>query len=438
MAVAGARLAFEDGRWSALAPAQRKRILLAFADAIERDGDSLALLDCIDMGKPFDSARSVDVPSCVTAVRWNAELIDKIYGEVAPTIAMDLVVREPIGVVAIITPWNYPLMLSGWKFAAALAAGNCVILKPSELSPFSALRLGRLATEAGIPDGVFNVLCGGGAEVGELLGRHPGVDCIAFTGTTAVGKRFFHYASESTLKHIALECGGKNPCIVEADADIQSAASKIGMACFYNAGQSCNSPGRVLVHSAIADEFVQCLARTAADYQPAHPLRRGTKVGALGHVDRLGRLQEIVRESAASGGRVIVGGEPQFLSTGGAYFPPTIIDEVKSDTRASREEIFGPVVPIERYVGLDVAIAAANATPYGLWSGLWTRSLASAQRGMRLLRSGMVAINGVFGGDITTPFGGIKESGIGRDRSHHGFLKYTHVKHIHLAMTPSQ
>lgn len=428
-----ARRAFCDGRWSLLAPGQRKKILLAFADAIERDSDCLAVTDCIDMGKPYDCARTVDLTSCVGALRWNAELIDKVYGEIAPTATLDLVLREPIGVVAVITPWNYPLMLAGWKFSAALAAGNCVILKPSELSPFSALRIARLASEAGIPDGVFNVLCGGGQEVGEPLGRHSSVDCIAFTGTTRVGKQFFRYASETTLKHISLECGGKNPCIIAADADLQAAASKIAFACLYNAGQSCNAPGRLLVQTNIADDFIQCLTQEASKYRPGNPLCRGTKVGAMGDHAHMRRVEAMILESVAAGGKIVVGGEPMYLSSGGAYFEPTIIDGVTKYMRISREEVFGPVIPIERVSDVDSAIAQANDTAFGLWSGIWTRSLATAQKGISQLKTGMVAINGVFGGDISTPFGGIKESGLGRDRSTHGFLKYTQLKHVHIA-----
>jgi acyl-CoA reductase-like NAD-dependent aldehyde dehydrogenase len=431
-AVSAARRAFDDGRWRDLSPRARKRRLLAFADAIDAHTDELALLESLDVGKPIGDALRVDVPGCANTIRWYAEAIDKVYDEVAPTgpSALALVRREPVGVVGAVIPWNYPLVLAAWKIAPALAAGNTVVLKPAEQSPLSALRLGSLAAEAGVPPGVFNVVPGDGPSAGEPLGRHPQVDAIAFTGSTDVGRRFLAYSAESNLKEVSLELGGKSPQVVFADCpDVDAAAQAIAWGIFYNAGQTCHAGSRLVVEAAVEEQLLDRLTEVARTLQPADPLDTQTRMGAIvsaAQHDRVRRYLELGRQEA----QLRLGGAAVEPVKGGCYVEPTVFTGVDNTMRIARDEIFGPVLTVHRFEGgPDRAIALGNDTDYGLAAAVWTSDVTRAHRVARELRAGTVWVNCFDVSDLATPFGGYKASGFGgRDRSLHAFDHVTQLK----------
>lgn len=427
-AVASSESAFEGG-WRDMAPADRKRVLLDLVAAVESHADELAALDSVDVGKPTGVARAVDLNSALRTFAWYAEACDKVYGEVAPTAGYDVIVREPLGVVAAIVPWNYPLMIAAWKLAPILAAGNTAVLKPAEQSPLSALRLGEIAVEAGLPPGVLNVVPGA-AEAGRSLGLHPRVAGVAFTGSTDVGKQFFSYAAQSTMKAISLECGGKSACIVHADVDIPDAMAKLAAGLFYNAGQSCNAPTRLLVHESRASEAIDALRTEAAKYLPNNPFAAGTQVGAIVSAEQLDRIEGFVNRANDAGAALLVGGERCYPDSGGFYYAPTVIGNVTEGSEIAQEEIFGPVLPVETYRDPEEALRLANNTRYGLWANVFTNDFQLARWLGRRLKAGTVGFNMTFGGDITTPFGGFKESGVGRDRSLHALHKFTQIKHL--------
>ena len=438
-AVGAARRAFDDGRWRDRPPRSRRRALLAFADAIETHREELALLESLDVGKPITEALHVDVPSCAATIRWYAEAVDKIYDEVAPTgpDALALIRREPVGVVGAVVPWNYPLILAAWKIAPALAAGNTCVLKPAEQSPLSALLLGRLAAVAGLPDGVLNVVPGDGPSAGEPLGRHPGVDAIAFTGSTAVGRRFLIYAAESNLKEVSLELGGKSPQVVFADCpDLSAAASAIAWGIFYNAGQTCHAGSRLVVEAAIEDELLAGIADVAATLQPGDPLDPATRMGAIVSAEQHRRVVGYVDEGRREA-RLVCGGGSGAPVDGGWYVQPTVFGDVRSDMRIARDEIFGPVLTVHRFNG-DAparAVALGNDTEYGLAAAVWTRDVRRAHRVARELRAGTVWVNTFDISDLATPFGGYKASGFGgRDRSLHAFDHVTQRKTTWIAL----
>jgi 4-(gamma-glutamylamino)butanal dehydrogenase len=429
-AVGAARRAFERGRWADAAPAERKRVLLRLADLIRERREHLALLDSLDMGKLVRAAYG-DALRAADVFTWYAEAIDKLYGEIAPTAAGDLalVAREPVGVVGAVVPWNFPLALASWKVAPALAAGNSVVLKPAEQSPLSALLLGQLASEAGVPDGVLNVVPGFGPEAGRALGVHPEVDCVAFTGSTAVGRLFLGYAGESNMKQVWLECGGKSPNLVFADvADLEQAAEGASTAIFKNQGEVCSANSRLLVHRSVKDELLERVATHASRYRPGDPLDPDSAMGALvdeQHTERVLSYIEHGRDVA----RLVAGGERvQVDGRNGCFVEPTIFDDVPEGDRLAAEEIFGPVLAVVPFDDEDEAIATANATEYGLAASVWTRDLSRALRVSRRLRAGTVSVNAVDAVDVTTPFGGFKQSGFGRDLSLHALDKYTALK----------
>ena len=417
--------------WSKMHPNDRKKLLLNFHDLIVEASDDLSLLDCIDVGKPFQIAKAVDVGSAARSLEWFAELGDKIYGEVAPTNNIDIITSEPLGVVAAIVPWNYPLMIAAWKFAPILAAGNAVILKPAEQSPLSAMKLAEIAKSANLPDGVFNVVTGDGPTTGNILSSHQGVDAVAFTGSTETGKLVIKSANEKRLKPVSLECGGKSPAILFADCDLQKAVSLIAAGVFYNAGQSCNAPTRILVQEEVSEDAIELIKKEASKFMPNNPMAKDTAVGAVLDREQYEKISKIVTSSVSAGANVEFGGiERMFEDTGGYYMSPTILTSVTPEHPAFQEEIFGPVIPITTFKDVDEAIELANNSRYGLWANVFTKNMDYAMRCGKEIEAGTVALNVTFGGDITTPFGGYKDSGIGRDRSHHALMKYTNIKHI--------
>jgi 4-guanidinobutyraldehyde dehydrogenase/NAD-dependent aldehyde dehydrogenase len=430
-AVADARATFASGVWSQLAPTRRKAVLQRFAALLETHAEELALLETLDMGKPIGDALSVDLPAAVRCLRWCAEAVDKLYDEVAPTPhdQLGLVTREPIGVVAAIVPWNFPLLMACWKLGPALAAGNSVILKPSEKSPLTAIRIAALAVEAGIPAGVLNVLPGYGHTVGKALALHMDVDCLVFTGSTRVAKQLMVYAGESNLKRVWLEAGGKSPNIVCADApDLRAAARAAAGAICFNQGEVCTAGSRLLVEASIKDEFMALLLEEMQHWQPGHPLDPATNVGALVDQQQLDTVLGYIAAGHAEGARLRCGGGRVLAESGGVFVAPTVFDGVDNAMRIAREEIFGPVLAVLAFEDLDEAVRIANDTPYGLAAAVWTSDLSKAHRAARALRAGSVWVNQYDGGDMTAPFGGFKQSGNGRDKSLHAFDKYTELK----------
>ncbi len=430
-AVASARAAFADGRWAGKPPAVRKKLLQRFADKILGARDELALLETLDMGKPIQHALAVDVPSTARCIAWYAEAVDKVYDEVAPTgaNALALITREPVGVVGAIVPWNYPMIMAAWKLGPALAAGNSVVLKPSEKSPLTALRLAELAVEAGIPPGVFNAVPGYGAEAGEALALHMDVDAIAFTGSTRTGRRMLEYASRSNLKRVYNELGGKSAFLVFPDfGDLQRAAVTVAGSMFFNQGESCNAPSRVLVHESIADEFVALVTAQVPKYPPADPLDAATVMGALVDDTQLNTVMGYIEAGRAEGARCVAGGRQVRAESGGYYVEPTVFDGVSNGMKIAREEIFGPVLGVIRFKTEAEAVQLANNSSYGLQASVWSDNIHRAHRVARALRAGTVHVNQYDEDDITVPFGGVKQSGNGRDKSLHAFDKYTELK----------
>ena len=436
-AVAVARAAFEKGSWSACHPARRKKVLLKFAELILKHRDELALLETLDVGKPISASAGGDIPGAAQCIQWYAEAADKVYDEISPyrPDSVSLITREPIGVVAAVVPWNYPLLMASWKLGPALATGNSVIIKPAEQSPLTALRVAELAAEAGIPDGVFNVLPGFGETAGQALGRHMDVDMVAFTGSTVVGKYFLRYAGESNMKHVSLETGGKSPNIVFADAgDLDHIAKVSADGVFFNAGQSCNAPTRILVQDSIRDEFVGLIAKHARPWTPADPLDPATTMGAVVDSDQMNRVLGYIEAGAKEGASIAAGGHRARSETGGAYIEPTVFTNVQNAMKIAQEEIFGPVVVAVSFKDEAEAVRLANDSIYGLQANLWTRDVSRAHKLSRRLKAGTVVVNNVWGSDITNPFGGYKQSGIGRDKSLHAMDKYCQVKNTYIQL----
>jgi gamma-glutamyl-gamma-aminobutyraldehyde dehydrogenase/4-guanidinobutyraldehyde dehydrogenase/NAD-dependent aldehyde dehydrogenase len=430
-AVAAARAAFDDRRWAGKSPAQRKRTLIKFADLVIKNTAELALLETLDMGKPIKYSQSVDVPSCANCIRWYGEAIDKIYDEIAPTAdnSLALITREPVGVVGAIVPWNYPLIMTAWKIAPALAAGNSVVLKPSEKSPLSALKLAEIALEAGIPAGVFNVVPGYGHEAGAALALHMDVDCIAFTGSTPVGKKIMQMAGQSNLKRAWTELGGKSANIVCADCPDLDAAVKAAIGSIYfNQGESCNAPSRLFVEASIKEQFLEKAMALMPRFQPGDPLDEATVMGAIVDATQMKTVMGYIEAGKAAGARLLSGGEAARTDSGGFYIAPTLFDQVDGTMRIAREEIFGPVLSVLSFTDIDDAIGQANSTPYGLQAAVWTRDMTKAIQTARALRAGTVHVNQYDNDDITVPFGGVKQSGNGRDKSLHAIDKYTELK----------
>jgi 4-(gamma-glutamylamino)butanal dehydrogenase len=431
-AVAAARAAFEAGHWRRAEPKERKRVLLRLAELVRADLERLALLETLDVGKPIQNSLEVDVLKAHECFAYYGEFADKLTDEIAPTGPNDLALirREPLGVIAAIVPWNYPLIVTSWKLAPALLMGNSVVLKPAEQSPFSAIRLGELALEAGLPSGVLNVVPGFGEEAGKPLALHRDVDMVSFTGSTEVGKLMLRYAGESNLKRVSLECGGKSPHVVLADADLGSAAEAIAWGIYYNAGETCNAGSRLLVHQSVREGLLEAIQKVTAGITLGHPLDPATQMGALideGHVRRvLGYIDSGVSEGA----RLALGGKRALTDSGGCYVEATILDAVRPQMRVAREEIFGPVLAVTPFAQESEALAIANDSIYALAAAVWTSDINAAHRLSAALRAGTVWVNSFDRSSLATPFGGFKQSGFGRDRSAHAIEKYADLKTI--------
>lgn len=430
-AVKAARAAFEDRRWCGQSPAARKRVLLRVAELIDQHREELALLETLDMGKPISDSLNIDIANSANVIRWYSEAIDKVYAELAPTAdtAIAMITREPLGVVGVVVPWNFPLMMASWKLGPALATGNSVVLKPAEQSPLSAIRVAELAVEAGIPEGVLNVVPGHGPTAGKALGLHPDVDAIAFTGSTPVGKLFQQYSGQSNLKRVGLECGGKSPHIILADCpDLDAAAEAAAAAIFFNQGEMCTAGSRLLVEESVREALVDKLTAHANNWQPGDPLDPSTRLGAMVDQKHMEQVLSFIDSGRDEGARVTVGGKRARLDSGGFYVEPTVFDGVAPEMRIAREEIFGPVLSVLGAMDLEDAVRMANDTDYGLAAAVWSRDINKAHGVAKRLRAGMVYVNCYDADDITVPFGGFKQSGIGRDKSLHAMEKYTELK----------
>lgn len=430
-ACASARLAFESGSWSRTAPAHRKKVLLRLAELIEAQALELAVLGVRDNGTEISMALKAEPASAASTFRYYAELIDKVYGEIAPTApdVLALVHREPIGVVAAIVPWNFPLMIGAWKIAPALAAGNSVVLKPAETASLTLIRLAELAVEAGVPPGVFNVVTGQGAIAGEALGLSMDVDVLAFTGSGGVGRKLLEYSARSNLKRVYLELGGKSPNVVFADApDLDKAAKVAAYGIFRNSGQVCIAGSRLLVEAPIAEDFAARVANIAATIKVGDPLNLATEAGAINSVAQLNRNIGFVKRAVGSGARVLTGGQSILPETGGWFMSPTVLADVRPDMDVARNEIFGPVLAVMAFSSEDEAVKMANGTDFGLASAVWTADLSRAHRMVRSIRAGIVHVNTYGGSDLTVPLGGHRQSGNGHDKSPHALDKFVDLK----------
>lgn len=429
-AVAAARRSFEDRRWAGKSPMERKEILLKWAALCEEHRDDLAVLHTIEMGKPAREAYGVDMRAVIRTISWFGEAIDKVLDEIpnVASSALALIEREPAGVVGAVVPWNFPLTMAAWKVAPALATGCSVVLKPAEQSPLTALLLCDLAMQAGIPDGVLNVVNGYGPVAGRALGEHPDVDIITFTGSTAVGAKFMEYAAQSNLKRVWPELGGKSANVIFPDADLDKAADTAAWSIFYNAGQMCTAGSRLLVHESVHDEVVRRILARAAESQPNNPLLAETPMGTVVSHQHMNQIHDKVERGAKESGEVLTGGAPVLEDTGGSYYPPTIVDNVDPNSLLAQQELFGPVLAVTTFKDEAEALALTNSTKYGLASAVWTRDLSRAHRFARGMKVGVVWVNCYEEGDLTVPFGGVKQSGFGRDKSLHALDKFYDIK----------
>lgn len=430
IAVANAKEAYDDGRWHKLSPGARKKVLLRFADLLEQNIDELSVMESLDSGKPIRECRLTDVPETIHMIRWHAELIDKIYDNTAPvgSDALTLVVREPIGVVGLVLPWNFPLLMLAWKIGPSLAAGCSIIVKPAKETTLTALRVAELAHEAGVPAGVFNVLSGGGKDVGEPLGRHMDVTMVSFTGSTETGRLFLHYAAESNLKRIVLECGGKNPAVVMDDVeDLDLVASHVVNGAFWNMGENCSASSRLIVHADIKDDLLKRIGVHMREWKMGNPLDPENRIGSMISKSHFEKVRSYIEQAGVEKLDVVFGGNTERS----IFVEPTVVDGVGAGSRLFQEEIFGPVLTVTTFTKTDEAIALANDSVYGLAASVYTDNLRNAIRLSREIRAGVVTVNCFGEGDASTPFGGYKESGFGgRDKSIWAHDQYTELKTI--------
>jgi len=436
-AVAAARRAFdgESGTWRKMPASERGRLIWQLADLVAQHIDELAELETLDNGKPIFESRYVDIPMVIDVLRYYAGWATKIHGETVNTFdsAFTYTLREPVGVVGLIIPWNFPLLLASWKLGPALACGNTIVLKPAEQTPLTTLRFGELAVEAGIPAGVLNIVTGG-PETGRAIVRHPGVDKIAFTGSTAVGKDIMRAAAD-TLKRVTLELGGKSPNIVFADADIDSAVKGAINGIFYGKGEVCNAGSRLFVERKVQDEFLEKLVARAKKMVPGDPLDPKTRMGAIVSQEQMQTVLGYIEAGKSEGAKLIAGGNRVFVNGGKGFFvEPTIFGGVRNDMKIAQEEIFGPVLATMSFDDLDQVIELANQNPYGLAAAVWTRDLKRAHYVSRQLRAGTVWINTYGLMDAALPFGGYKSSGFGRELGQAALDHYTEIKTVWMNM----
>ena len=421
-AVKKAREAFDQGHWSRLHPSERKDVLIRLAKLMTRNRRELAVMESLEAGKPIRDCETIDVAEAINTIKWHAEAVDKIYDQTAPAgdDAIAMIVREPVGVVSAVLPWNFPILMLAWKIGPALAAGCSVIVKPAEQTSMTALRVAELAAEAGIPRGVLQVLPGDGPCVGEPLGLHPDVDMVSFTGSTETGRRFLRYAADSNLKKVVLECGGKNPALVLEDAEhLDLVADHIVNAAFWNMGENCSAASRLIVHKAVKAPLMDHILARLRDWRTGDPLDPANHLGALVDADHLKKVKGYLKKGAITGGKA-----------DGPYVPPTIY-AAKPGDKIAREEIFGPVLSVIEVATTEEAIAVANATDYGLTASVFSANGKQAIRAARAIQAGTVTVNCYGEGDITTPFGGYKQSGFGgRDNGVHAHDQYTELKTI--------
>jgi gamma-glutamyl-gamma-aminobutyraldehyde dehydrogenase len=427
IAVTKARDAFDQGHWAKLHPSERKDMLIKLCKLITRNQTELAVMECIESGKPIRDCVEIDLPETINTIKWHAEAIDKIYDQTSPSgdDAIGIIVREPVGVVAAVLPWNFPMLMMAWKIAPALAAGNSVIVKPAEQTSLTALRIAELAMEAGIPRGVLQVLPGDGPNVGEPLGLHMDVDMVSFTGSTETGKRFLRYSADSNLKKIVLECGGKNPAVVLNDAEnLDNVAGHVVNAAFWNMGENCSAASRIIVQSGVKDELLAKMKSHIKSWKTGDPLDPANRLGALIDDEHCNKVK------AYLGDTPLVGGE-----TDGPYVYPTVYAGVKGDARLS-DEIFGPITTLIEVATFDEAISVANDTEYGLAASVFTANTRLALRAAKEIKAGTVSINCYGEGDASTPFGGFKQSGFGgRDNGFYAHDQYTEIKTIWIDLT---
>ena len=430
IAVKAARRSFDEGVWRKRTPLERKLVLLKFADLLEKHSEELAVLESLDSGKPVGECMNGDIPDTIYTIRWHAELIDKIYDNTAPTGAerIAMVVRQPIGVVGLVLPWNFPLLMAAWKIGPALAAGCSIVLKPAQETTLSTLRLAEIAHEAGIPAGVLNIVPGSGRDAGEPIGRHMDVDMVSFTGSTATGRRFLHYSAESNLKRIVLECGGKNPAIVLDDVDdIDKVAEQVVNGAFWNMGENCSATSRLIVHRNIKERLLEKILVHMKNWKMGDPLDPKNRVGTLVSPAHFKKVSDFLSEIDKEGLHLVAGGKTDQE----IYVEPTVVDHVTDKSRFFQEEIFGPVLSVTTFTTINEAIKLANNTRYGLAASVYTSNLRNALSLSQAILAGIVTVNCFGEGDATTPFGGFKESGFGgRDKSIWAHDQYTELKTI--------
>ncbi|MDO4997144.1 MAG: aldehyde dehydrogenase [Neisseria sp.] len=432
-AVQAARAAFEEQVWAGLSPSERREILLRWCRLIEENAEEIAALDCIDAGKPISECRNTDMPATLEAFYFYAEYADKAFGKVAPTgnDALGLIVHEPVGVVGCVLPWNFPAQMFAWKVVPALAAGNSVIVKPAELTPLSAYRLVQLAHEAGVPSAALTLVNGLGEKVGKALGVHPDVDMVAFTGSTEVGRYFLQYSAQSNLKEIVLECGGKSPQIVFADADLDAAVPSILAAAFWNMSENCSCGSRLIVDKSIKDELLAKLADGMSAWKLGDPRDESVNLGPMIEEAHFAKVKKYLEIAQQEGGKLVLGGTIHSNLGSGWYIEPTIVDEVTADMTIFKEEIFGPILAVTTFESEAEAVKLANQSDYGLAASFYTQNMQRAQRVARQIKAGTVSVNGFSEGNIATPFGGYKQSGFGgRDKGVEAFEQYTQAKTI--------
>jgi acyl-CoA reductase-like NAD-dependent aldehyde dehydrogenase len=431
-AVAAAREAYETGPWATMPARERGRIIWRIGDLLRDHLEEVAIVETLDNGKPIFESQYVDIPMVADVFQYYAGWADKVHGEVIPVSgkALDYTLREPLGVVAAIVPWNFPLLLASWKIAPALATGNTVIVKPASNTSLSALKLAELASEAGLPPGVLNVVTGSGSVVGNALVEHRGVDKIAFTGATSTGQGILR-SSADTLKKITLELGGKSPNVVLADADLDAAVKGATIGIFYGKGEVCAAGSRLFVEESIAEEFIDKVVERTERMVPADPMDPKTRMGAIVSRGQMESVLGYVEAGKSQGARLRTGGDRAEVGDGKGYFVrPAVFDKVDNDMTIAREEIFGPVLAAITFKDEEDAIAQANDTPYGLAAAVWSRDIARAHRVARRLQAGTVWVNTYNRYDAAAPFGGYKESGYGRELGVHALEHYTQVKNV--------